>query len=192
MGENVTVQLTGVAATAETGNVNTIVSMTFAPAWFNDALRETEANRDARRREIVFAVACAESYLFEWVRDSIVRGDLAALGKYFPPDRKLGVRDRWKAVIKELHDDGKIAAPQGFGGSIWSDFRTLVRHRDGVLHASASRPDVAGSPPHEKPTPTMRSFEEMKPGEAAGIVRALIFDLHNVTGTSPPDWLTSN
>ena len=58
--------------------------MAFAPAWFNDALREAESNRDARRREIGFPVACAESYLFEWVRDSVVRGDLAALARKNP------------------------------------------------------------------------------------------------------------
>ena len=185
-------QLVGVEARGETGNVTPVISMTFAPAWFNDALRETETNRDARRREIVFAVACAESYLFEWVRDSVVRGDLAALAKYFPFDRKLGIRDRWPAVVKELRDDGRIATTQNLGGTIWANFRNLVDYRDGVLHAKASRSDVAGSPSNEKPMPTMHTFEQMTPGEAAEIVRALILDLHDATGTTPPSWLAPN
>ena len=55
----------------------------FARAWFEDALREanTGAGPNARRREIVFAVACAESYLLEWVRVNVLDRDFEKLAQ---------------------------------------------------------------------------------------------------------------
>jgi hypothetical protein len=49
------------------------LSYSFAAEWFNDALTEARAGKDhhARRREILFAVCCAESYLVEWIRDQV-------------------------------------------------------------------------------------------------------------------------
>jgi hypothetical protein len=45
----------------------------YAPDWFEDATREAVAcnpgDWHARRREIIFAVNCAESYLVEWTGD---------------------------------------------------------------------------------------------------------------------------
>lgn len=43
------------------------LSYCFAPEWFADALNEAKTGRDhnTRRREIIFAVCCAESYLVE-------------------------------------------------------------------------------------------------------------------------------
>src|SRR5262245_31238247 len=41
----------------------------FAIAWYADALKEARVgagDHHERRREIVFAVCCAESYLWEW------------------------------------------------------------------------------------------------------------------------------
>jgi hypothetical protein len=45
----------------------------YAPDWFADAARDavasTRGDWHARRREIIFAVHCAESYLDEWTGD---------------------------------------------------------------------------------------------------------------------------
>jgi len=71
-----------------------MMSAHLAQSWFADALRETKTGGDAhaRRREIVFAVCFAETYLFEWVRDEVVRGDVQKLNKYFKPGKHRGLR----------------------------------------------------------------------------------------------------
>ena len=63
----------------------------FAPEWFADALHEAgqTGNHHARRREIIFAVCFAESYLVEWVRDEVLNRDFNLLNQYFPPGESL-------------------------------------------------------------------------------------------------------
>lgn len=91
------------------GDVTLWLSRSFAASWFADAKKEAEAalqNRDSRRREIVFAVCSAESYLLEWVRDDIFKGKkLQRLTHYFPVDgRHLGIVERWKEVLRHLYE----------------------------------------------------------------------------------------
>lgn len=83
----------------------------YAEAWFLDALAEARGgplgDRHARRREIVFAALCAESYLYEWtVAVFSARYDGAelhdALGKYFPKPDFGAVEEGKKAVTKRL------------------------------------------------------------------------------------------
>src|SRR5688572_8466411 len=70
----------------------------FAPEWFADARHEARTGTDhhARRREIVFAVCCAESYLVEWVRDEVLRSEFRRINEFFPPNPRHpeGVRDK--------------------------------------------------------------------------------------------------
>ena len=45
----------------------------WARDWFDDAFNETRvSDHRSRRREILFSVCFAESYLFEWVRDEVL------------------------------------------------------------------------------------------------------------------------
>src|SRR4051812_27749577 len=67
----------------------------FAPSWFADALHEARTGGDgdihARRREILFAVCCAESYLYEWTYALLYAAGLEAhreIEIYFPSDPK--------------------------------------------------------------------------------------------------------
>ena len=80
-------------------------SYSFAPEWYEDALNEARGGKDhhSRRREVVFAVCCIESYLFEWVRDDVLNREFSSLQNYFPDDHLRGIRERWKEVIKTLH-----------------------------------------------------------------------------------------
>src|SRR5947209_8312158 len=57
----------------------------WAPAWFEDALSEARGanGRNARRREIVFAVCCVEGYLLEWIFHDMLDGDRGRLLTYF-------------------------------------------------------------------------------------------------------------
>jgi len=139
------------------GELTVWLTYSFAPEWFEDALHEakTDTNHNARRREIVFAVCCAESYLFEWVRDSILdKRDFEKLVKYlsecFPPGRRDGVIDKWKDVPKKLQNDGFIPAVPDFSQAYWREFRQLVEMRNGLVHALASRPETAQQPQEEK------------------------------------------
>ena len=68
---------------------------TYAPAWFQDAQRESALpGIDARRREILFAVCFVESYLLEWTRDEPLKREFKALDDYLPPGDKRGIIER--------------------------------------------------------------------------------------------------
>src|SRR2546430_2547260 len=74
----------------------------FAPDWYTDCRNEIECgirstNREhvsSIRREIVFAVSLAESYLFEWIRDHVCRGNFDQLLTYFPIGAKRRAYDK--------------------------------------------------------------------------------------------------
>ena len=166
-------------------------SATFAPVWFSDALSEANsADRDARRREIVFAVASAECYLFEWVRDDVLKGDHRPLENYFPVKTARSIKDKWKAIPNELKAHGRIKeSPNLGGGSAWLEFTDLVAFRNGLVHAQASRPETGGLPSDSLPVPSMHKLDELAPGWAAGVVRRLISELNTAAGTALPSWL---
>ena len=87
-------------------------SYSFAPEWYADAAKEAREGNDhhARRREIVFAVSSAESYLFEWVRDDILQRDFSELDKYFPPGDRKPIREKWKGIPKKLKGNCLISS----------------------------------------------------------------------------------
>jgi hypothetical protein len=81
-----TIGVTSLAADSGVPSPKLWTSSSWARDWFEDALSAAkEAGRHARRRETLFAVCCAESYLFEWVRDEVLKGKYDELAKYFPP-----------------------------------------------------------------------------------------------------------
>jgi hypothetical protein len=169
------------------------LTATFAPAWYTDAIQQSKlgASRDTVRREIIFAVCAAESYLLEWVRDEVLKREFEQLEKYFPPGGRQGIRERWKDVVKQLATDGRIPHSQSFGGSVWQDFDTLVNYRDGLVHGRTSRPHEVSQPEKLKPFPSGHDLDQTLPGWAVGVVNALVDDLHQTVGTAPPSWLVS-
>ncbi len=186
----------GVPSNELSGGVTVWLTYPFASEWFEDALHEakTGTNHNARRREIVFAVLCAESYLFEWVRDRVLdRSDFVKLvkdlNKYFPPSGKEGVREKWKAVPKKLKNDGLIPAVPDLKQAYWSDFIELVEMRNGLVHARASRPETVQQPQKEKPLPSKGDLDQLPSGWATNVVVELIKNLHRSVGTPPPSWL---
>jgi hypothetical protein len=187
------ITLVGQEMKAVQGNLTPWLSATFAPNWYKDALSEANQNqtsgRDARRKEIIFAVACAESYLFEWVRDEVLCCDYKALETYFPANQKFGVKERWKTVTKRLQNDARIKNTHDFGQStVWTEFNELVNFRDGLLHGSASRPETAGLT-NGLPVPSMGDLDAREPGWAIKVVRNLIIELSTCAGTPPPNWI---
>ena len=69
------------------------------------------------------------------------------------------------------------------------DFRKLVDYRDGLVHASASRPETDSQPEKEKPLPSKTDLDKLFPGWAVQVVVTLVKRLHDAVGTPPPDWL---
>lgn len=165
----------------------------FAQEWFNDALHEARIGLDhhSRRREILFAVCAAESYIVEWVRDEVLNRDFKQLPVYFPSGLHRGVTDKWREIPKELYRDGKIRAKPDWGGVEWQNFRRLVDYRDGLVHASASRPETysLANPPNPNPNPSKTDLDNTSPGWAVNIVVNLIKHLHAAVGTTAPNWL---
>jgi len=187
----------GIATAA--GTLTAWKTYSFAPEWFADASREAGVEgspglerRGARRREILFAVCAAESYVFEWVRDTVLNHDFEKLKRYFPAGQKWGVLKKLKEIPKLLNRDGLVTGALDCGGQEWRDFQELVdNYRDGLVHAAASRPETDGQPENEKPVPAAEALDALPPGWALGVVRVILRKLHSDTKTTPiPGWLS--
>lgn len=192
-GPDQVIRLAGIPSEEAFGTPTLWLSASFAPKWFSDARREAaQPHADARRREIVFAVAAAETYLLEWVRDDVLNGNFADLDRFFPPGERRSITDKWREIPKALKDSGLIAAvPNLGGGSAWGDFQRLVEFRNGLLHARSSRPGRAGLPDASLPVPSLVELQSVGAGWPTDVVRRLILDLHASIGTPPPPWLSN-
>ena len=164
----------------------------YANLWFIDALNEarSEPSRDSNRRQIIFAVCFIESYLFEWVRDEVLKGDYASIDKYFPITQKRGIKDRWKEVIKQLHDEDLIPdIPDYRTSTAWEDFNKLVDYRDGLVHGAASRPETSSQPNKNNPVPSTKQLSKIESDWPTKAAVNLVGELHQTTNTQTPDWL---
>jgi hypothetical protein len=177
-----------VVEVGERTNTELWVAASWASGWYADALREARAGLDVdvRRREIVFAVCCVESYLFEWARALV---GPRVVNEYFPPGRRLGIREKWKLVLEQLATSNKIRATPSFGGSDWAEFTKLVAYRDGLIHASASRPTSDADADAMPPVPAVEVLQQMRAGWPINVVCDLVENLHRTIGTSTPRWL---
>lgn len=161
----------------------------WARDWFDDALNETRvSDHRSRRREVLFSVCFAESYLFEWVRDDVLKGDYQKLANYFPFDSKRGLRRKWKEVIKQLKRDSLIQNID-FGGPAGAEWVRLVKYRDGLVHARASRPSTPTQEGEKEPVPSKTILDQLQPGWALKTVNDRIRKLHDAANTAVPSWL---
>ncbi len=163
----------------------------FAPEWFNDALTEARTGKDhhAHRREIIFAVRSAESYLVEWVRDEVLNRDFNRLNQFFPPGERRGVAEKWKEVPKALLGAALISAVPDLGKPYWQDWLDLVDLRNGLIHARASRPETNSQPAVEKPVPSKGDLDRLPSGWPVKVVVTLVRELHAALSTPAPAWL---
>lgn len=170
------------------GSAQTWLAQRFAKSWFGDANHEAnDPSRGARRREIIFAVACAESYLTEWVLE---HAGMQGLCKHLPNDDKRGIRQRWKEAATAMEEAGSTAGAPIFGRSVgWGQFSKMIDCRDGLLHARSSRPYQQSHSPRERMVPTVEQLDGVSPGAARDAVASIIEELCRAAGTTPPDWL---
>jgi hypothetical protein len=193
--EDITIRAEPAVVQASVGIPTVWQTYSWARAWFEDTLKEasvpadSEQKRHARRREILFAVCFAESYLFEWVRDEVLKRDFSRLSAYFPQGRKRGVFEKWKDIPEQLRDEGLIPKVPQRGDVHSGDWRKLIDYRDGLVHARASRPETKSQSSEERPAPTVAELDDTPPGWAVGVVREQVRRLHEAAGTSPPEWL---
>lgn len=165
----------------------------FAQDWFTDAVREAKVKLGdigARRREILFSVAFAESYIMEWVRDKVLKEDFKRLREYFPPGKNKGAKEKWEEVPKKLYNDKLIPGCPDLSKPYWTEWTHLVKYRNGLVHAAASRPESAGVPAKEKPLPAVSFLKQLQPGWAIKTVVNMITELHGAVGTPLPGWIT--
>jgi hypothetical protein len=155
-GRTQTISPEGIASTVVFGIPTVWLTYRFAPEWFNDAIHEARTGRDhhSRRREIIFSVCCAESYILEWVIIEVLKQDMKRLDTYFPPRKKRGVTRKWEEIPRELLNDGLIAATPQLSGQDWANFLKLINYRDGLIHARASRPENRSLPAGALPRPS--------------------------------------
>jgi hypothetical protein len=193
--EHVTIQPPSAQAVADIPAPTIWTTFSFANDWLTDACKEVWiSGLGARRREIIFAVCFAESYLFEWVRDEVVgvnagRGWRAALYSYFPKDDKSGIKERWKAIPKRLKSDGLIQDAPDLGRADYKQWLDLVDYRDGLVHGSASRPSSSSAAAAPGPIPSPHVLVGLEPGWAVSIVVSQAMQLNQAAGTTAPEWL---
>jgi hypothetical protein len=168
------------------------ITASFSKAWFDDALHAAQEgqSRDNKRKEIVFAVCFTESYLYEFVRDHILKGQYDKLIKFFPVDDRRGIRERWKEVLRKLNGENLIKAISDFGADpSWQPFIELVNYRDGLIHAKASRTVKPVQNDDEKPIPSPQDLQNLESGWAVKTVVELVRSLHRHADIPPPTWL---
>jgi hypothetical protein len=189
---NITLSLDPLVVESSIPPVRLWQTASFARSWFDDAFQEAAegGERHHRRREIVFAVCFAESYLFEFVRDYVLIRQYDLLFTYFPADDRRGIRERWKEVLRELHDSDLIKAIPDFRTDpSWPPFVELVKYRDGLIHAKASRPATSTQNEKEKPMPSLEDLQNLPAGWAVKTVVELVRSLHHHIGIPDPAWL---
>jgi hypothetical protein len=169
------------------------VSDNFAQDWFADALTEARGSGiHAIRREIIFACCFAESFIFEWSQRLL---QIEEIERFFPTKRgtppnpryRRELVEKWTRLPKELCDAGKTTRVPKLD---LTDLRKLVRYRNGLIHAAASRPKTEVQPLETVPVPTKEDLARITPGWAVGLVEKLVRDLHSELNVAPPPYLT--
>jgi hypothetical protein len=165
----------------------------FAPDWFKDAMHEAKAplgDVDARRREILFSVAFAESYIVEWLRDEVLKRDYRKFWDYFGPKVKFSAKEKWLEIPKRLYAENLIPRCPDLGQHFWEEFLTLISYRDGLVHAGSSRPESSSLSKYEKPLPQVSVLGQLQPAWAIKTVVLLVKELHEKAATALPSWIT--
>lgn len=166
------------------------IYQSFAKAWFKDALNEVRhgIDIDSRRREIIFAVAFAESYLVEWVRDDILKKDFGKFNLYFPINKKMSAEYKWKEIPKQLCMDKLLRETPNLKSTFWGNWKELIDCRDGFIHAVTSCPENLESP-HKKGLTKIHKISKIKSGWATHVVIELVEQFHKAANMPTPEWL---
>jgi len=167
---------------------------TFAPEWFKDALYEAQNSNgyNSIRREIIFAVAFAESYLFEWLRDDIFKGNYNKLLTYCYLFREIrSLKEKWKEIPKKLYNDKLIVNIPKIENikQEWDEFDKVIKYRNGLSHGTSSIPQNLSLPTGESTVPPLGELHKISPGWAIKTITGVIKQFHKAASMPTPEWL---
>lgn len=173
------------------GTPSVWLSESLAPYWIEEAKAVSQAFPivAARRKEIIFSVAAAESFLIEWVRDSVFSGDVAGSVQFLSSRKKMGICERWKSFAETLSNDGRITQAPNFGNNQqWQDFCQLVVTRNALMHGNYSKLRQPGTPIAAPSPLPPEGIAKLPAGWAVSVVTKAAKQLCSAAGTPPPSW----
>lgn len=184
-----------------TSTVHVTAEVTFrhyprlAEAWWSDVTGDlAPGSRDARRRQIVFGGAFLETYLYEWVRDSVLvdasSGKWDRLDALFPLNDRRSVVVRWKETPRTLVQEGDIRRSPDLGGAVWQEVTDVLEFRNGLVHGTSSRPVGSGVPDEQISRASFDRLASLDPAWVPNVLCGVVDLLHAGTGTgSRPEWM---
>ena len=173
----------------EVSSPTIFVAENYAEDWYKDALAEVNdsANKNNKRREIVFAACFLETYLYEWVRNHGTN----FLEKYFVKD--IGgkyfagsLKDKWKYIPPDLAK--KLVVTKDLKLDL-SGLGTLINLRNGFIHAKASKLYNSSTKKKDQPCPTQEKLENIKSGWAVAVAEKLVISLNEKMNSNAPSYL---
>lgn len=191
----------GPSFTCTIGEVKFWLGTSYSEFWYRDAVREAQGSDEhAIRREIIFSVCFLESYIFEWTRDLLTSHNYKPdkVNDYFPPESRCkndpryrrGLKEKWKCVPAELFDDEVIPTkPDLVSSEQWNEFCTLMKYRNGFIHALASRSSTDSLNSKAKPVPAVGTLRDRPHGWAISVAEKLVKKLHQDIGTPCPIYI---
>jgi hypothetical protein len=119
---------------------------------------------------------------------------MTKVGTYFPVNPRYRgdnryrrrVEDKWEQVPAELFADKRISHLPSLN---LNPLITLVKYRNGLVHAASSRPETVKTPKKHRPFPTKHRLRQLQPGWAVQIVTKLVKDLSNQLGETLPPYI---
>ena len=164
-----------------------------AEAWWSDVITDREPGRDSRRHQIVFGAAFVETYLYEWVRDSVLSGppvEWRRLETLFPLNDRRAVTKRWKEVPEKLREQGAIANTPNLGVTAWEETMTLLDYRHSLVHGTSSRPVGSGVSDDQLAPASLDVLDSLHPDWVPEVLCGVVDLLHAGTGTGGrPQWM---
>lgn len=164
----------------------------YAGDWYADARGEVSdsANKNNKRREIVFSVFFLESYLYEWVRSQ--RPDF--LTSFFDNNAKTldgkhslrGLKYKWQYIPSAIARELKLATDFELD---LHELESLIKFRDGFVHAKASRIYNDNTEEKNLPVPSQEELENtIQSGWAVTTAKNLVISLHQKIDSDPPGY----
>lgn len=164
----------------------------FGQAWLKDTYLESKVDGlDHRRKEVICAVCFLETFLFEWVRDEILKKDYKALDTFFPPGRAMGISGKCNRVFRDLLKENKIKEIPNWGTAPWANFKRLVAIRDALIHAAVSRPFQDDDSATEEKLPEVSNFIGLEAGWALNVVTTLAVEFYKAAHMDVAPWLVN-
>lgn len=186
------IEAVNVESHSEVSSPTLSVAANYSEDWYADACAEVNdnANRNNKRREIVFSACFLESYIYEWVRKCGANytinffNDTAknADGKFYTK----GLKNKWKYIPPVMASE--LGVEKGLKLDL-SELGTLIALRNGFVHAAASKLYNSFTEKKDQPVPTPEQLDQVKSGWAVSVAENLVISLHDQINSNAPGYL---